>query len=134
MKKIITLILGAFLFYSCLNNNDLQNFKYEFIPIDKAITPASFTFGEKDTITLKYTFVNGCYGFNNVYYQYQDTTRVVAINAFVNLSEDCTLALIEEEYKLVVHASQKEDYLFKFYKGKDSIGENIFEEIIIPVN
>jgi hypothetical protein len=34
----------------------------------------------------------------------------------------------------LVRASQEEDYIFKFWKGKDTNGENIFEEVIVPVN
>lgn len=134
MKKIIILFLGAFIFTSCLNNENKTNFDFELLPIDEYTTPASFTFGEKDTIKLKYTFTNGCYSFDDVYYEYQDTTRIVAVRALVELDKACTEAIIQYEYNLIVQASQSEDYVFKFWKGKDSNGENIFDEVIVPVN
>lgn len=135
MKKSILLLIGLLVFYSCLNNdNDTPNYTYEYLPIDSAITPASFTLGEIDTITVKYSFPNGCYFFDRIYYETQDTTRIVAVSASVLLDENCTLAIIEGEKKFAVKASQEEDYVFKFYKGKDSNGENIFEEVIVPVN
>lgn len=133
MKPFSLLIISILVFSSCLNNND-TNYRFEYIKIDEAKTPTSFTLNKKDTIFLKYSLPNGCYNFNNVYYEYRDTTRIVAINAIVNLDQNCTLAIIEEEYELVVNATQEEDYLFRFYKGKDVNGENIFEEVIIPVN
>ena len=134
MKKIILLFAGLFIFYSCLNNDDSPNFTYEYLAIDEAITPASFTFGEVDTIAVKYSLPSGCYSFDHLYYEVKDTTRIVAITALVNLDDACTQATIEEEYKFVVKATQEEDYVFKFYKGTDGNGENIFEEVIIPVN
>jgi hypothetical protein len=134
MKKFMLLFLGVFLFYSCLNNDNDTSFTYEYAPIDEAITPTSFTFGETDSIKIKYTFPNGCYSFDRIYYQHQDTTRIVAVTALVELSKPCTLAIIEGEYTFPVKATQREDYIFKFFKGTDSDGENIFEEVVVPVN
>lgn len=133
MKKIILLFLSVLVFYSCLSNDE-PTLKYEFLPIDSAETPTSFTFGEIDTIKIKYTLPNGCYSFDRLYYEYQDTTRVVAITALVILDAACTQALVEEEYEFPVRVSQREDYIFKFWKGEDSNGEDIFEEVVIPVN
>ena len=77
---------------------------------------------------------NGCYHFNDVYYEYKDSTRIVAIRASKELEAYCTGALIMKEYDLLVTAKQEEDYLFKFWKGTDNNDENIFEEVIVPVN
>lgn len=135
MKKISILLCSLFLFYSCLNNDDdAPNFTYEYLPVDEAITPTNFTFGEIDSITLKYSLPNGCYHFDRLYYQYQDTTRIVAVTALVSLDSSCTEAIVQEEYTFAVRATQEEDYLFKFFKGKDGQGNNIFEEVVIPVN
>ena len=133
MKKVTLLLLSTIVFYSCLNNDE-PSLAYEFLPITINETPASFTFGETDTIKIKYTLPNGCYSFENLYYEYQDSTRVVAVTALVRLDAACTQALVEEEYAFPVTASQREDYIFKFWKGEDSDGEDIFEEVIIPVN
>lgn len=135
MKKITLLLFGFLVFCSCLNNNDdAPNYTFRYLPIDSAITPASFIFGEIDTITVKYSLPNGCYSFDQIYYETQDTARIVAVTALLELDEFCTQATIPGEKKFAVKASQEEDYVFKFFKGKDSIGENIFEEVIVPVN
>lgn len=133
MKKIILLCIGIVAFSACLND-DYDNFGYEFVKIDEAITPASFTFGEKDTIKLKYTLKNSCYSFDNIYYEYQDTARIVAVRALVNLDDACQEIAQEREYNLIVNVAQRENYLFKFYQGRDSIGQSIFEEVEVPVN
>jgi hypothetical protein len=134
MKKIILLFAGLLLFYSCLNNDDQLNFGYELLPIDEYTTPTSFTFGEKDTIKIKYSLKNECYTFDNIHYQSEDTTRTIAVRAIVNLDKACAEIITQKEFNIIVTATQEEDYLFKFWKGKDSNGENIFEEVIVPVN
>jgi ABC-type uncharacterized transport system auxiliary subunit len=132
-KKIIVLCLLTVFVSSCLNDNE-HNLTYELLPIDEAIVPASFIFGQKDTIAIKYTLKNSCYHFDNLYYEYQDTARVVAVSAFVSLEDACAEIISQKEYKFAVNVTQQEDYLFKFWKGTDSNGENIFEEIIVSVD
>lgn len=134
MKKITLVLIGLLIFNSCLNSDYEPNYKFEYLPVDEAITPVSFTYGEIDTITVKYSLPNGCYSFDHIYYESVDTTRVVAITAHVELDQNCTEALITEGKKIAVKASQEEDYVFKFFKGVDSNGDNIFEEVIVPVN
>jgi len=135
MKKIILLFASVLLFYSCLNSDtDRVNLAYELLPIDEYTVPESFTFGEQDTINIKYSLKNGCYYFDNIYYEYQDTTRIVAVRAVVELDSNCTQAITQYDYDLVVTATQEKDYLFKFYKGQDANGDSIFEEVVVPVN
>lgn len=134
MKKILLLLISITLLSSCLNSDDLPNYRYEFLKIDEATTPNSFTFGEKDTIKIKYTLLNSCYNFDNIYYEYQDSTRIVAVRSYVNLDNDCQEVTTQKEYDIIVNVAQEEDYIFKFYKGVDIDGESIFEEVIIPVN
>jgi hypothetical protein len=116
MKKIIVLFAGLLLFYSCLNTDDNQiNFAYEILPIDSFTTPDTLTIGKKDTINIKYTLKNACYSFDNVYYEYQDTARIVAVRALVNINETCAEVTTEEDFNIVVTPNQTQDYVFKFF-------------------
>ncbi|MDC1162397.1 hypothetical protein OAT18_03035 [Tenacibaculum sp.] len=133
MKKIIILLLTVITLSSCLND-DTPKYQHKILSIDEVLTPTSFTFGHTDTITVKYTLPNSCHHFRSLYYQYKDTTRIVAINIVENLEISCAQATIEKELKFPVKATQKEDYLFKFWKGKDQSGKDTFTEVIIPVN
>ncbi|AUC85832.1 hypothetical protein CW731_11270 [Polaribacter sp. ALD11] len=133
MRKVVLLLISIILFSSCLNDDE-PNFTYDFLKIDSAETPDSFTFGKTDTIKIKYTLPNKCYSFSQLYYQYKDSTRVVAVTALVNLDDTCAEVTKQEEYSFPVKATQKKDYVFKFFKGKDADGESIFDEVIIPVN
>jgi len=135
MKNCFLLFFGLLVFYSCFDNNqEAPNYRFEYLPIDSVITPESFTFGQTDTITMTYSLPNGCYSFNQIYYEVKDTTRIVAVTAIVELDMFCTEAIIQEETKFIVKASQQEDYVFQFFKGIDSIGTALYEEVIVPVN
>lgn len=131
MKKFALIILSLFVL-SCSEEAPL--FEFSTLPIDEAKTPVSFTYKTSDTIVLKYTLPNACFSFNNVYYEYDRNSRIVGINVIKDLEKTCNQATIEKEIKLPIHVLQEEDYIFKFYKGKDANGDIIFEEITVPVN
>lgn len=133
MKKYALIFISIITFYACLDTDE-PNYTYDFVKIDSAETPASFTFGQTDTVKIKYTLPNNCYTFDKLYYEYKDTTRVVAVTAQISLDAVCTEQTREEEYSFPITVIQKEDYVFKFYKGKDTNGENIFDEVVVPVN
>ena len=82
---------------------------------------------------MAYSLPNGCYSFDQIYYEVKDSTRIVAVTAIVELDTYCTEAIIQEETKFIVKASQLEDYVFRFFKGIDSIGTALYEEVIVPV-
>lgn len=132
MKKIYTFFVLSLFIISCSDSYD-PVFELRILPIDQAQTPASFEYRTSDTIALKYTLPSSCYRFRSVYYEYERNTRVVAINALYDLESVCTQATIEEEIKIPIHVLQEENYIFKFYKGKDSNGDSIFEEVEVPV-
>ena len=132
MKKFSLILVSLFFILSC--SEDAPLYEFSTLPIDEAKTPVSFTYKTSDTIKLKYTLPNACFSFNNVYYEYERNSRIVGINVIKDLENTCNQATIEKEIKLPIHILQEEDYIFKFYKGKDVNGDLIFEEIIVPVN
>ena len=69
-----------------------------------------------------------------MYFQHQDTARIVAIRALEYLDISCAQATIQKDLNIPILASQTEDYLFKFWKGVDANGNDLFDEIVIPVN
>ncbi len=132
MRKIIILFLSIVIFNSC-SNNDKSNYDYQFLKIDSVEVPTSFSYGGIDQIKVKFTLPDKCYSFDRLYYEYQETTRIVAIVALIDLNNICAQETEQLEYSFSVKATQREDYIFKFWKGKDSDGNNLYEEVIVPV-
>lgn len=132
MKKVI-FIFSLFFLIACSPDDD-NEFQLHLLTIDEAITPASLTSGTVDLITVKYTLPSPCYRFHSLYYQYDGTSRIVAVRALEYLGTACAQGTVEEEFTFPLQVAQTDDYTFKFWKGKDSNGEDIFEEVIVPVN
>ena len=85
------------------------------------------------TITVEYDLPNGCHTFRNLYYQYEGASRIVAITSIFDTQRACTQAIIPKVHEFVVSVEQTEDYTFRFWKGEDNDGNDIFEDVIVPV-
>lgn len=131
MKKLLlfTLILG---FFSC--TPDGNRLVSKILPIDESETPDQFIFNTIDTIKIKYSLPNTCHSFYSLYYQYDDTTRIVAVRALEDLDATCAEQIIQRELEIPIQVRQREDYVFKFWKGIDDNGEDEFEVKVVPVN
>ncbi len=134
IKNILLTFFLVFTFVSCsLDDDGNTNFALKTLPIKEAVVPAEFEFGSSYTIKVLYDLPDGCHSFYNLYYEYKGTSRIVAITAIVDLNATCTEAIIEKEHEFIVNISQSEDYTFRFWKGEDSQGDDIFEDIVVPV-
>ncbi|PID68873.1 MAG: hypothetical protein CSA39_02635 [Flavobacteriales bacterium] len=133
MKRVITVVLLTLTLVSCSLDSDNDNIVVVVLPVKSYEVPEFFNYGETHALKVTYDLPDGCHSFYRLYYQQQDTARVVAIEALKNLDATCTEQIIEKEHEFNVSVSQREDYLFKFWKGKDSNNEDIFEEVTIPV-
>jgi len=133
MKQLLFALLFSTLFIACNQNDDGPNYHFEVLKIDEATIPSSFELNQTYDITVKYTLPNGCHHFHSLYFQHENTSRIVAINSYVEEDVPCTEAQITKEYTFQLRASQSEDYKFKLWKGLDNDDEDIFEEIIVPV-
>jgi len=134
MKQAFILILALFTLSSCSLGDDENTYvSIETLPIKQAIVPLEFEYGSIYTLKVVYDLPSGCHSFYNLFYKYENTARIIAINSLVNSNQACTEALIEKEYEFEVSVSQRENYIFKFWKGIDNEGNDIFEEIVVPV-
>lgn len=132
MKKFFYLVLFTIITVAC--STDGPSYRPKLLTIDQSTVPQSFKFNTTDTVKVKFTLPNACHAFHSVYYQYRDTTRIIAIRAIEYLENNCSQATIEREIKIPIRVLQRRAYLFKFWKGKDNNGKDIFEEKAVPVN
>ena len=133
MKKIVLSFLMVFVLVSCSISDDADSFDLTTLPVKEAVVPSEFVFGETYQITITFDLPDGCHSFHSLFFQHDANERIVAANAIVTLEAACTLAIIEESHTFDLVALQEADYVFRFWKGVDTNGENIFEEIVVPV-
>ncbi|MDY7394652.1 hypothetical protein UMM65_05320 [Aureibaculum sp. 2210JD6-5] len=134
IKKILIIFLVAVTSVSCkLGDDNDQNLVLKSLPIKEAVVPAEFEFGMSYTIKVEYDLPDGCHSFYDLYYKQEGTSRIVAITAIVDTKAACTEAIIPKEHEFVVNVAQQQDYTFRFWKGEDNDGNDIFEDVVVPV-
>lgn len=143
MKKIALLLLAIITISSCsLEENNGPRFYYEVLPVESFVVPQSVSLGHNYEIKMTYKKPSNCHVYEGCYYKTEGYTTTVGIQTYVLDNADCQeLELenqepIETSFTFKVEGVQNalQPYVFKFYKGKDTYGNDIFEEVSIPVN
>ena len=134
MKKLIAITLLLVSIASCSTDNDSNNYTYEVLPIASYTVPTEFKLGETYTITLKYQKPTACHYYQGIYYDKNLNVRTIGVQTAVDNDQVCNLALPPvSETSFQFFVTNTGSYIFKFYKGEDAAGNNIFEEVEIPV-
>lgn len=134
MKKIALFIVLITSFLSCSIDNDNPSYTYQILPVDSYVVPTSFTLGQTYSIKLKYQKPTSCHLYQGIYYDKNLNTRTIAVQTAIENNKVCTQEvppLSEVSFNFIVNNTGS--YIFKFYKGKDDKGEDIFENVEIPV-
>lgn len=133
MKKIaLFLVLMTSLLSCSIDEGD--TYTNYILPVDSYVLPETFKVGATHEIKLKYQKPTACYMYGGIYYYSENSTRTIAINASVKNGENCSdvlPALTEVSFNFA--PTTKGTYTFKFYKGADEAGKDIFEDVAIEV-
>lgn len=136
MRKLFLLLFVSALVTSCdLSDDDRPNFHYEILAVEDFEIPDTFDYLGTYQIKLYYKLPSNCHSLGGIYFDRYNNERTVGIQSIVVNNENCLAnqdEILETSFNFEVISNQT--YLFKFYKGKDTNGNNIFEEVEIPVN
>jgi len=135
--KIIALILLTSCLTSCLTSDDSGiNFSYELVPIEEVDIPDIFIRGETYKIKVSYFRPSNCHSFSGFDYDRLSNERTIAVvNVVVNNDLNCEILentnLIDSSINFIV--GSEDSYVFRFWQGRDTQGENQFLTIEVPV-
>ena len=132
IKKIFFVLFAVILFVSC-SDDDSYDYHYELLPIDEAVVPEEFEYGEIYDISVTYIVPDDCYVNSDILYEYDQNARNVAVISLVIESNDCETIDLEQELTFQVHALQSSPYTFRFWQGDDDNGEPMYLIVEVPV-
>jgi hypothetical protein len=135
MKHFIALFLFTLLIVGCdVDDDNYHEHHLEYIGVVDVELPDEFIFGSTYEINITIELPNSCYFYYGQYdYFHEGTSRL--IHPIVHVDDDvaCTQSIIETTFSIPVQALQDEPYIFKFYQGEDTNGENLYLTIEVPV-
>ncbi|MCL9809584.1 hypothetical protein [Flavobacterium luminosum] len=135
MKKFVFLCLIFLSVSSCgLWDDDSVPYHGEILPVESAVLPTEFKKDSVYELPIRYVRPTTCYLFDGFYYQKDLNVRVVAIYTTVFEQKGCVPPTTNPVTEILKFKPTTESsYIFKFWKGKDTQGQNIFEEVEVPV-
>lgn len=138
MKKFLIFSLVALLFVSCSIDDDSNNYTLEILPVESVDIPDEFTLGQTYPITVRYFRPTTCHAFREFYYVKDNNIRTVAPITYVfehemenNSCTDLVDDLVEATFNFIVTGNGS--YIFKFWQGEDTNGEDQYLTIEVPV-
>ncbi len=138
MKNLFFMVsLFALTVGSC-TSDDSPNYHYAVLAVESFDVPTSVETGGVYPITVRYKRPSTCHFFDGFYYDRRDHLRVIGVRNVVVDRNDCSPTdpqepELERHFSFSPLETAPYTYVFKFYKGKDAQGENLFEEVQIPV-
>lgn len=136
MKKLIALICLFVLSISCTKEFDGPRVHFELLPVESVVLPTSFSVNTENEIEINYLKPTSCHGFDGFYYTKDASTRTIAIQNYVIEEEEQGCFPLTNQLQTQVlrfKPTTAGTYLLKFWKGKDTNGVDIFEEISVDV-
>lgn len=138
MKRFFyTFLLGTaiLLIGSCSTENE-SNFSFVPLQIVSAELPESFDLDHTYRISVTYMKPDGCTSFAgfDIVDKEVTTRNVVVIGTTRTDQEACTQAIVEETRTFDFIVLYNHTYVFRFWKGENTNGEQEYFEVEVPVN
>ena len=135
MKKLLALSLALILCGSCsIDNDNNSNYSFEILPVESVDMPDEFVLGETYPITVTYFKPSSCHAFKEFYYVKNLNERTVAPIVYVFENNNCeTLENVLEEATFNFIVTSNGSYIFKFWQGEDTNGNDQYLTIEVPV-
>ena len=135
LRIVVAFVLTAVMFQSCsLNDDDTVDVQYELLPVEEAFLPTEMTVNEIYEITVSFILPTDCHSYNNIYYSKNDFERTVAIvSAYFPNNEPCETQTIVFEKSFNFKPLNSGTYTFKFWKGTDDSGEDLYDDVEVEV-
>lgn len=135
MKKVIVYVMFCCLMLSCsLQDDSLVNFQIKTLPIKKVEVAQSFDLGSTQSIAITYDLPDSCHKFYEITQSRNGNVIIITVVAELIGGLDCEETVKEETKTLTFKVTQIEDYIFKFWKGRDNEGNDLYIEKRISVN
>lgn len=139
MKKILFLLCLIVLTAACaLDDDNNKQFHVEFLPVESVELPESMSPGHEYEIKVNFRRPSDCYYFDGFYYEANEHIRTVAVQALYIENANCApiVSTQPDSQSFILKCPENysfDTYLFKFYKGEDAVGNQIYLEQEVPV-
>ena len=134
MKKIICFVALQFAFLCCTPKEVEPSEITEIIPVESVVFPAVFTKNQVALISINYKLPTSCHRFVKFQYTKNVNTRTVAVETAKSKNAACNPNSSVGTETLSFKPEELGVYYFRFFKGKDANGADLYYEYYATVN
>ncbi|KQC28620.1 hypothetical protein [Flagellimonas eckloniae] len=132
---VISFVLAISLSSCSKDDKDDDVFRSVYVNVLEADLPDEFDYGNIYNIDVTIELPNSCYIYYDEFnYVYKGDERLIFPIAYIEEGDNCTQSTEETTFSIRFQALQTKPYVFKFYQGKDTNGENMYLTYTVPVN
>ncbi len=134
MKKLTLLIFVACLILGC-SKDDGESLNQELAPTVSVNIPDSLKTGQAYEFDVLYKKTTHCHYFSGFDVSKDENTIVVGVvNNYRSVNNNCsTNGNLQETAKLNFVVEREDFYIFRFWQGKSSVGEDMFLTKEVPI-
>lgn len=134
MKRKVSFLLIALFAISCAKDED-ESLSQELVPTVSVNFPDSLKIGQAYGFDVLYRKSTNCHYFSGFDVSKKDNTIVVGVvNSYGTVNNNCNSnGNLEQTAKFNFVAERTDFYIFKFWQGKSSVGEDKFLIKEVPI-
>jgi hypothetical protein len=134
MKRLLSLLLILLLTINCSKDAD-ESLSQELVPIVSVNLPDGLKTGQTYEFDVLYKKTSNCHYFSGFDVSKNENTIIVGVvNSYNSIDNNCpSNRNIQEIAKLNFVAEREDFYIFKFWQGKSSVGEDKFLTKEVPI-
>ena len=133
MKKIIAYLFFILTLFSCTPKEVSSPDVTEIIKVESVVFPTTFTKDVVSTISINYVLPTSCHKFTKFQYLKIGNTRTVAVETSKSTTAACNPSTSVATDVLSFKPTELGVFYFRFLKGKDAAGVDIYFEFYATV-
>lgn len=108
---------------------------YVLLPIESIQLPDEFSLNEEYEIPFVFKRPTNCHGYYDVFLKVDNEIRILGVQSIVYENPNCEVLTEDNDtsQSFIFKVLYDQIYVFRIWKGVNEFGEEIYEEIEVPV-
>ena len=136
MKNLLLLAFTVFIFSGCSSDDDSGDIMQNLAPVVSVNLPEEFVFGSSYDIEIVYERPTSCHNFSGLDLHQDENKITIGVVTSFRTSENlnCVVTGNLQATATINFVAEREDfYIFHFWKGRNSAGDDEFLTVEVPV-
>ncbi|MCF4100691.1 hypothetical protein L1I30_03330 [Gillisia sp. M10.2A] len=135
MNGLTRYVIVFLILTSCSSNDDGSNIAQSLAPTISVNLPEELVYAQTSNFEIAYKRASSCHRFSGFDISKKDNEIIIAVvNSYNTTANNCVTSGELQAGAVLNFVAEREDfYIFKFWQGENTAGENRFLTVRVPV-